>query len=44
MTDTPHPDDAARAASLLAAQEKAASLFDVIERELVRPGISESAL
>ncbi|MCB8876590.1 M24 family metallopeptidase [Acidisoma silvae] len=44
MTETPHPDDAGRAAALLAAQDKAASLFDVIERDLVRPGISESAL
>ncbi|MFT8675748.1 MAG: M24 family metallopeptidase [Acetobacter sp.] len=44
MTATPHPDDAGRAASLLAAQNKAVALFDMIGRELVRPGVSEAAL
>lgn len=33
-----------RAASLLDAQNKAASLFDEIERDLIRPGVSEAAL
>lgn len=33
-----------RAASLLDAQEKAASLFEEIERDLIRPGVSEAEL
>ena len=44
MPETAHPEDAARASALLVAQNKAASLFDAIEQELIRPGISESAL
>ncbi|UNI16478.1 hypothetical protein JDV02_002909 [Purpureocillium takamizusanense] len=37
-------DAAAYAAGLLDAQTKAAALFDEIERDLIRPGISEKAL
>ncbi|MBO1326130.1 aminopeptidase P family protein [Acetobacter sp. TBRC 12305] len=44
MTATPHSDDARRAASLLAAQDRAVALFEAIGRELVRPGVTESAL
>lgn len=44
MTATTHPDDAARAANLLIAQDRALALFGMIARELLRPGISESAL
>lgn len=44
MSAIAHPEDAARAAHLRAAQDKALTLFDVIARDLIRPGISESAL
>lgn len=37
-------DEQERAAYLLDAQTKAASLFDEIERDLVRPGITEKDL
>jgi Xaa-Pro aminopeptidase len=36
--------ESARAANLQEAQEKAASLFEEIERNLIRPGVTESAL
>lgn len=36
--------ESARADSLLDAQNKAASLFDEIERDLIRPGVSEAEL
>lgn len=39
MTGTTHPDDAARAANLLIAQDKALALFGMIGRELIRPGM-----
>jgi Xaa-Pro aminopeptidase len=39
-----HLRDSDRAAALLEAQAKAAALFDAIERELLRPGVSERQL
>lgn len=44
MTATLSPEEQARATYLLDAQNKAVALFDEIERDLLRPGVSEKTL
>lgn len=43
-TETTSTEEQARAAYLLDAQTKAVQLFDAIERDLIRPGVSEKEL
>jgi hypothetical protein len=43
-TDKPNKQELERAAYLLDAQTKAVALFEEIERDFIRPGISEKTL